>query len=142
MAVSSFNKFQSFVADLANGVHNLGADTIKAALTNTAPVATNTTLSNITQISAGGGYSTGGFTLTASGRTSTQTSGLYKLILADYTFTATGTVAAWRYIVLYNDSAASDNLIGWYDYGTTLNMTNGEQFIFDFDGTNGVISLQ
>lgn len=142
MAVSSFNKFQSFVADIANGVHNLSTATIKAALTNTAPVATNTILSNITQISAGGGYSTGGFTLSATGRTSTQTGGLYKLILADYTFTASGNVAAWRYIVLYNASLTDGNLIGWYDYGATLNMTSGESFLFDFDGANGVISIQ
>lgn len=140
MAVSSFNKFQCFVADVANGVHNLGTATIKAALTNTAPVATNTILSNITQISAGGGYSTGGFTLVRT--SSSQTGGLYKLILQDYTFTATGTVGTFRYIVLYNSSNTDGNLIGWYDYGAALSMTTGESFLFDFDGTNGVLSIQ
>lgn len=145
MAVSAFNKFQCFVADLANGVHDLANDTIKAALTNTQPVATLTTYStaNISEISAGGGYLQGGLNLTiGGGRTSTQTGGLYKLVLADYTFNASGNVNAWRYIVLYNDTSTNDSVIGWYDYGTTLSMTNGESFLFDFDGTNGVLSIQ
>lgn len=139
MAVSQFYKFECFSADLANGVHNLGGDTLKLALTNTAPIATNTNISNITQISAGGGYSTGGFTLVLT--SSTQSSGLYKLVIADYTFTATGSVGAWQYPVLYN-SSASGALIGYYNYGSVLNMTNGETFLFDFDGTNGLLSIQ
>lgn len=142
MAVSSFNKFECFPADLANGVHNFGSNTLKIALTNVAPIATNTVLSNITEISAGGGYVSGGFTLVLPAGGSAQSGGLYKLQLDDYTFTATGTVAAWRYVVLYNFSSASDSLVGYYDYGSTLNMTTGETFLFDFDGVNGVLSIQ
>lgn len=139
MATVSFNKFQSFVAELANGNHSLGTDTIKFVFTNSAPSATNTQLSNITQISATGGYVTDGFTLTLV--SSTQTAGTYKLVLQDYTFTATGTVPAWRYVVLYNTTSVNDLLIGYYDYGSTVNMTAGESFLFDFDAANGVISL-
>jgi len=51
MATSAFNKFNSFTEALAEKVHNLGSDTLEVALTNTAPVSTNTQLSNITQIS-------------------------------------------------------------------------------------------
>lgn len=139
MATVSFNKFQSFVAELANGNHKLGTDTIKFVFTNTAPSATNTQLSNITQISATGGYVIDGFTLTLV--SSTQTAGTYKLVLQDYTFTATGTVPAWRYVVLYNTTSVNDLLLGYYDYGSTVNMTTGESFLFDFDAANGVISL-
>lgn len=144
MAASSFFKFNTFVADLANGVHNLSSATIKAALTNTLPGATNTVLANITQIAAGGGYSTGGFDITASPatRTSTQTAGLYKLVISDYTFTATGNVSTFRYVVLYNDSSTSDSLIGWYDYGAALSLTTGETLLLDFDGVNGLLTLQ
>ena len=39
--MATFNKFQAFVENLAEKGMNLGADTLKVALTNTAPVATN-----------------------------------------------------------------------------------------------------
>jgi hypothetical protein len=41
IAVATFNKFNQFVEDLAEKVHNLQSDTLKNLLTNTAPVATN-----------------------------------------------------------------------------------------------------
>ena len=57
---AAFNKFNQFVQDLANKVHNLGADALYVGLANTAPVATNTVWANITEISAGNGYTAGG----------------------------------------------------------------------------------
>lgn len=136
----AFNKFNSFVENVAEKVHNLGADTLKIVLTNTAPVATNTVLANITQISAGNGYSTGGNTLTTS--SSAQTSGVYKLVCSDSTFTATGgSIANWRYIVLYNDTATNDELIGWWDYGSVITLGSGDSFVVRFDATNGVLTI-
>jgi hypothetical protein len=135
-----FNKFNSFVEALAEKVHNLGADTLKVALSNTAPVATNTQLSNITQIANGNGYITGGTTATLT--SSTQSSGLYKLVLADVVFTATGSMGPFRYAVLYNDTATNDELIGWWDYGSSITLASGETFTVDFDPTNGVLTVQ
>lgn len=133
-------KFHCLTADLANGVHNLGGNTLKMVLTNTAPSLSNTVLSNITQIAAGGGYTTGGFTLTVA--SSTQTSGAYKCVINDFTFTATGNVADFRYAVVYNDTSATDALLFYMDYGATISgMTTNEQLVFDFDGTNGAITL-
>lgn len=66
--MATFNKFNSFVEALAEKTHNLGADTLKVALTNSAPSATNTVLADITQISAGNGYTTGGTQATQSCR--------------------------------------------------------------------------
>jgi hypothetical protein len=138
--MASFNKFNSFVEAIAEKVHNLGADTLKVALTNTAPVATNTQLSNITQISNGNGYTTGG--TTASITSSAQTSGTYKLVLGDVTFTASGgSVGPFRYAVLYNDTATNDELIGWWDYGSAVTLASGESFTVDFDATNGVLQI-
>jgi hypothetical protein len=138
--MASFNKFNSFVEALAEKTHNLGADTLKVALTNSAPSATNTVLADITQISAGNGYTTGGTQATQS--SSAQTSGTYKLVLNDVTFTASGgSIGPFRYVVLYNDTAASDELIGYYDYGTSLTVTSGNSFVVDFDATNGVLTL-
>lgn len=140
MAAVSLNKFHCLTADLAHGRHVWNSDTLKLLLTNTAPVLTNTVRSNITEISAGNGYGAGGLTLVTSA--SSQTGGLYKLILADFTLSATGTIGPWRYAVLYNSTASGQPLIGWYDYGVSITMADQESFLFDFDGTNGAIALQ
>lgn len=135
----TMSKFQSFVEAVAEKVHNLGSDTLKVALTNTAPVATNTQLSNITQIANGNGYTTGGTATTIS--SSAQSSGTYRLIVTDVTFTASGAMGPFRYAVLYNDTAPNDELIGWIDYGSAVSLIAGETFVVDFDGTNGVLTL-
>lgn len=140
--MAAFNKHNQFVEDLAEKVHNLGADTLKVLLTNTAPVAGNSVKADLTEISAGNGYTAGGTQATIS--SSAQTSGTYKLVLADVTFTASGgSIGPFRYAVLYNDTPTSpaDPLIGWYDYGTALTLTTGNSFTVDFDGTNGVLTL-
>ena len=138
--MASFNKFQSFVEALAEKVHNLGSDTLTVALTNSAPSAGDTQLSNITQISYTNiqdGTTTG---RNLSGVTSAQTSGTYKLDANDLTLTATGTVPDFRYIVLYNDTATNDELIGYYDYGSTVSLQNGETFTITWDAA-GILTL-
>lgn len=138
--MATFTKFQSFVEALAEKTHNLQSDTLKVALTNSAPVNTNTVLANITQISGTNGYTTGGTAATVS--SSAQTSGTYKLVLADVTFTASGgSIGPFRYVVLYNDTATNDELIGFYDYGTNLTITDGNSFLVDFDGSAGVLTI-
>ena len=137
--MASYNKFQSFVEALAEKVHNLGADTLKVALTNSAPVNTNTVLANITQIANGNGYTTGGTAATIS--SSAQSSGTYKLVLADVVFTASGSMGPFRYAVLYNDTATNDELIAWWDYGSNLTLASGVSFTVDFDATNGVLTI-
>lgn len=137
--MATFNKFNSFVEALAEKVHNLGSDQIVVALTAAAnaPVATNTVLANLTQI-AYTNCSTRNITTTSSA----QTSGTYKLTLTDLVLTASGgTVGPLRYVVLYNDTALNDELIGWYDYGSEITLADGETLTLDFDGTNGVLTL-
>ena len=126
-----FNKFNSFVEALAEKAHDLGSDVLKVALTNSAPVATNTVLANITQITAENGYSAGGPAVTVS--SSSQTSGTYSLVGVDRVITASGgTIGPFRYVALYNDTAASDELIGWYDYGSSITLADGETFTVNF----------
>lgn len=135
--MATFNKFQAFVADIANKVHNLGADQLMVALSNTAPVATNTVLANITEIT----YTFLSTRVITTG-SSTQSAGLYKLILTNLVLTSTGgATGPLRYIVLYNNTTASKNLIGWYDYGSAITLADGETLTIAFDATNGVISL-
>jgi hypothetical protein len=136
--MASYNKFNSFVSDLAQKVHNLNSDTLKIMLTNTAPVATNTIKSNITEISGGNGYTAGG--VAAAFVSGNDASGTYKLILSPVSWTASGG-SIGPFEVLYNSSAASGNLIGWWDYGTGITLTNGNTFTVALDQTNGVLTL-
>lgn len=134
--MASLNKFNCFVEDVAEKVHNLGSDQLKVALTNSAPVATNTVLANITEVSYTN-CSSRNITTTSSA----QTSGTYKLVLTDLVLTASGTVGPFQYVVLYNSTPASGNLIGWYDYGTSVTLAASDTFTIDFDGTNGVLQI-
>lgn len=137
--MATFNKFNSFVEAMAEKVHNLGSDQIVVALTAAAnaPVASNTQLSNLTQISYTN-CSSRNVTTTSS----SQTSGTYKLVLQDLTLTASGgSVATFRYIVLYNDTATNDELIGWYDNGSDVTLANGQTFTIDFDAAAGVLTV-
>lgn len=139
---SSFNKFNQFVEYFAEGVFNLGSDTLKVALTNTQPTAGNTVLANITEISTGTGYSSGG--TQASISSSAQSSGTYKLVLGDVVFTASGgDIGPFRYAVLYDDTPSSpaNPLIGWWDYLAPVTIADGETFTLDFSADNGVLQL-
>lgn len=141
--MASFNKFNQFVEDLAEKVHNLGADTLKIMLVNSpAPVATNSVKADLTEIAAGNGYVAGGATVTIT--SSAQSSGTYKLVGNDVVFTATGgSIGPFRYAVLYNDTPTSpaDPLIGWWDYGSGVTLVAGESFTVDLDPTNGILQL-
>ena len=138
--MSSFVKFYSFVEAVAEKVHNLGSDTLKIALTNSAPSQSNTVLADITQISGTNGYTTGGTAVTITA--SSQTTGTYKLVGNDVTFTASGgTMGTFRYAVLYNDTAASDELIGYWDRGSTLSLADTDQCVIDLDGSNGILQI-
>ena len=64
MATSAWNKFNDFSEQLVRGVHDFDANTFKIVLTNSAPTAANTILTDITQITGSGGYTTGGATTT------------------------------------------------------------------------------
>lgn len=134
--MAAYTKFQSFVEAMAHKVHNLGSDTLKVALTNVAPVNTNTVLANITEISY---TNCSARTLTVT--YSAQSSGTYKLVIADKILTASGgDVGPFRYVAVYNDTATNDELISFFDYGSAITLHDTETFTLDFDGTNGLLT--
>lgn len=119
--------FNSFKEAVNEKVHNLGSDTLKFMLTNTAPSLANAIKTDITEIAAGNGYTAGGtaVTVTSSG----QVGGTYSLVLAACTFTAAGgTIGPFRWVVLYNDTATNDELIGYVDYGTAYTLPDAQPF--------------
>lgn len=129
--------FNSFPEALAEKVHNLGSDQLKIALTNSVPLVTNTVLADITQISY---TNCSNRDLTTS--SSSQTSGVYKLIIANKTISASGgSVGPFRYLVVYNDTASNDELIFWVDYGASLTLADLEQIDITFDAVNGMIKI-
>ena len=124
----TFNKFNSFSEALAEKVHNLGSDQLTVALTNSVPLATNTILANITEISY-----TNCSTRNITTVSSSQTSGTYTLVLTDLVLTASGgSVGPFRYVVVYNNTATNDELIGWVDYGSSITLADTETLTIDF----------
>ncbi len=139
-----YNKVNDFVENVTEEM-NVPSDTLKVALSNTAPGSEtndptadgNGVLSNVTEIDYTNCSSR---TLTIS--SSTQSSGTYKLILEDLTLTASGgDVGPFRYVYIYNDSVSNDELLGYYDYGESLTLGDGESLDLDFDQTDGVIQV-
>lgn len=130
--MAAYNKFQAFVENMAEKVHDLGADTLTVALcaAANAPVATNSILANLTQISY---TNLSARTITVSA--SSQTTGTYSLVTTDKVLTASGgTVGPFRYAVIYNDTPTSpaDPLICWFDYGSDITLADTETFTLDF----------
>jgi len=146
--MATFNKVNGFVEHLAEGVHNLGADTLTIALSDTAPAAetpdptVNTAdaiLANVTEVTYTN-LSSRALTVSASA----QASGTYKLTITDITLTSTGgSTGPFRYVYIYNDTPTSpaDPLIGYYDYGSSITLADGESLTVNFDDSNGVLTL-
>lgn len=146
--MATWNKANGFVEHLAEGVHNLGSDQIKVALSNTAPASESTdpttatancVLANVTEISY-----TNCSSRDVTTSSSSQASGVYKLILTDLTLTASGgSVGPFRYIYIYNDTPTSpaDPILGYYDHGSSVTLADTETYDINFDATNGLIKL-
>lgn len=138
-AIAAASKFNVFVANLGLAVHNLNTDTLKIMLTNTAPTATDAITSDITQISSGNGYTTGG---TAVGSTAySQSSGLATLTGNNVVFTATGSMGPFRYAVLVDSTVSGGALILFWDYGSSVTLNSGETFTFSLT-SNQILTLQ
>ncbi len=127
--MASFNKFYSFVEALCEKKHDLSSDTIKVALCSAAnaPTATDAVLTDLTTVSTTGLDDT-----TPTIVSSSQTAGVYSLVLADLTMTASSNVGPFRYVVLYDDTATNKELICWYDYGSEITLHSGESLTLDF----------
>jgi hypothetical protein len=135
--MSTFVKYEKFVEDFGNKVHDLFGtnDTLKVALTNTAPnVATHTVLADITELSTANGYTAGGVDTQNDG---TRSGGVLSVTGVDVTdaWTATGAGFTFRYAVLYNDTPAGDPLIGYWDYGSSQAVAAGETVSLNFGAT-------
>lgn len=131
--MAAYNKFQSWVEYMQEGA-NVGSDQFVVALTNSAPVATNSLLADITQITYTN-LSTRNLT-TAS---SAQSSGTFKLDFNDITLTSSGgSTGPFRYVVIYDDTVVSDPLVCWFDYGSSITLADTETLAITFNASNGL----
>lgn len=137
----ALTKVDKFALNVGSKVFNLATDQLKVALTNTQPtVATANQYSDLVSPLAATNLS-GATPFNITTTSFTQTSGTAKLILADLTLTATGAVGPFRYVVLYSDTATNKELIGFYDYGSSVTLAAADTFKVDFDATNGVLTI-
>jgi hypothetical protein len=140
--MAAFNKYFTFIDELAKAGHNLATDVFKVALTNTAPTQATDTVWNTTVAPAPAavlGYPAGGNTVTTT--SGITTGGIFKLILVDSVFTAAGgQIGPFRYAILYNSSKTNKS-VGYYDYGSSVTLADTETFTVDFDAANGVLTV-
>ena len=137
--MAAFNKFEAFSEHLAEKVHNLDTDTLSVYLSNTTPdAAADAVKADLAEISTGNGYTGPVDTQNATSRSGGTTS----ITGVDVVITATGAVGPFRYVVLFNDTPTSpaDPLIGWWDYGSSISLANGETFTVDFGSSMFTVS--
>lgn len=144
--MATYNKFHQFVEDLAFGVHNFTSDatsTLTVALTtnaNAPSASADAVLADIVQIA----YTNLSSRVCTISGTPGQTTGTFTLALADLVLSATGAVATFRWVVVYNDDPTSpaDPLVCYFDYGADLTLANGESLTIDWGaGTQTLFTL-
>lgn len=125
--MAAANKFQNFVQALAEKEHNCSTDAFHIYLTNATPDATaDAVKADLAEIGAGNGYTAGG---PDTQNTGAEATGTYTLTGTAATITASGgTIGPFRYVVLYNNTHASDALVVWWDYGSALTLNDGDSF--------------
>jgi hypothetical protein len=127
--MATYIKFQDFVEQLGLGQHNLNTDTLKVYLSNHQPLATDTVIGDIAEITAQNGYPAGGTDIT---NVWSEAAGTGTLAGTDVVFTGTGDFGPFQFAVVYNDTNASDRLVCWWDYGSAITIHDTETFTVDF----------
>ena len=128
--MATYTKFQAFVDNLAEGAFTFSTDQLQVALSNAAnppSAASDAVLADFTQIAYTNLSSQVITTIS-----STQTGGTYSLVLTDLILTASGAVAPFQYVTIFDQTAANDELIAFFDYGSEVTLASGETFTIDF----------
>lgn len=134
--MATYTKYETFIENFANKLIDAfgSTDTWKAIIHTDAPtVATDNALSDLTQIAGSNGYTTGGTSITFN---STRSGGTVTATAVDVVWTASGgnlgASTTGRYVSIYDDTSAADNLLCSYDYGSTFTVADTETFTLDF----------
>lgn len=141
--MASYNKFNDFAEQIGLAQHNLNTDQLNIYLSNVAPVATNTVFGTPAEFAGGTGYTARGIDTQNTWAESPAGTGTLTGTKAVWTASAADW-AAFRYVVLFNETNATDMLIAWWDYGSALTLGNGETFTVKFnsgDPTGTIFTL-
>lgn len=132
--MAAYNKFNLTVEDWLKGLTNYSSDTFKAMLTNTLPLATNHVYADVSagEVANGGGYSTGGATVTISSVTNAAGTETVVASAASPTWTATTGFGPFRYVIIYDSSAATKTLQCWFDFGSSISLNALDTFTITF----------
>lgn len=138
--MATFVLFNKFLEALAEKKHNLGSDTLRIALTNTAPTAATDTVYDPVTLhpppAAANGYTTGGYTVTVD--SSSESGGTYTLACTtDIDVDADeGGIGPFRYALMYNDTASNDEVIGYWDRGSSVTIASSDPpLVLDISGS-------
>ncbi len=137
--MAAFNKYNSAAEALTENA-NCGTDTWRVILSNTAPAVTDVTQEDAAELTTSGGYTANGNTCAVT--SSSQTGGVYKLVLASPAqWVASGGGFTFQYVILWNQTI--DVLFGWWDYGSPVLMDGaaGDTFDADLSAANGVFQV-
>lgn len=131
--MATYNKFDIFITDIHNGVHDLSADQISVAFSLASPDnSLDAVLADVTVTDATNTDSMDVALISSA----EDTPGVYALKLTDKVITATaGGVGDFQYVLLYNNGTVNkvDPLIAWFDYGSVISLLDTETFTLDFD---------
>lgn len=134
--MATFTKYEPYVEHLSNKLIDAfgTTDTWRAVIHTDAPVvATDASVTDLTQIAGNNGYTTGGENITFN---STRSGGTVTATAVDVVWTASGgnlgSSTTGQYISLYDDTSTGDYLLCSYNYGSTFTVATGETMTLDF----------
>ncbi len=142
--MATFTLFDEFKKRLGDGDIDLTTSTghaFKFMLTNTAPnVADHDDKADLTAVT-GGSYAD--VAITHSWSETGAGTGVWRFAAnADPTWTPSGTAfSTFRYVVVYDDTHASDALVGYWDNGSGIDLGAGATFTLDLDANYTVFTL-
>ena len=125
MATATYNKFEAFTGTLGLNQPELNANTVKIYLTNATPSASADSIkTDLAEITAGNGYTAGGYDST---NTYSESGGVGTFGGTSFDITASGgAINTFRYLVMYNDTSTNDDLMAWWDYGSAVDLADGQ----------------
>jgi hypothetical protein len=131
----------SFKQEIMQGTHNLGSNTIKAALyLTTASIGASTTAYTATGEVSGTGYTAGGITTTA-GSVGLNGTVAYWQPGAALSFGTVTLSTAFDTVLLYNNTASNKAIASWNFGSTTVNNGTFTINLPTNDSTNALIRL-
>ena len=134
--MATYTKYETAIEKLCNKLIDAfgTTDTWKVVIHTDAPtVATDSVLTDVTQISGVNGYTTDGDNATYN---STRTGGTVTATGTDIVWTASGgnlgASTTGRYFTLYDDTSTANDIWCSWDYGATFTVAAGETMTLDF----------